>query len=191
MIDLFSLERVNKAPASFDPKKLLAFQERYMQAVPLAEKASMVVPYLQRAGLISTPIPADVKAQVSQILQAASDRIKVAGDILDYGYFFLPDDRLPINELAFDKRIRKPAEVAGLLLRFKEKLKTTDPFVADALDKALQEFTKTEGIKTDQVIHALRVAVTGQPVGFGLFETLAILGRDRCLARIDRTLARL
>jgi glutamyl-tRNA synthetase len=42
-----------------------------------------------------------------------------------------------------------------------------------------------------QLIHALRVAVTGKPVGFGMFETLAILGRDRVLRRLDRVLARL
>ena len=45
-----------------------------------------------------------------------------------------------------------------------------------------------KGIKIGQIVHALRVAVTGKAVGFGLFETLAILGRERCLARIDRAL---
>src|SRR5207253_4046555 len=52
MIDLFSLERVNKAPASLDVKKLFAFQERYLQALPIAQKLEMVLPYLVRAGLI-------------------------------------------------------------------------------------------------------------------------------------------
>jgi glutamyl-tRNA synthetase len=55
----------------------------------------------------------------------------------------------------------------------------------------MQKFTEAEGIKIAQIIHALRVAVTGKAVGFGVFETLAILGRDRSLARIDRALARL
>src|SRR5262249_44959517 len=57
MVQLFSLERVNKAPASFDPKKLFAFQERYMQQVPLLQKLDMVTGYLQRAGLIPSPVP--------------------------------------------------------------------------------------------------------------------------------------
>ncbi len=55
----------------------------------------------------------------------------------------------------------------------------------------MQEFVQSEGIKIGQVIHAVRVAVTGKAVGFGLFETLAILGRQRCIERIDRALARL
>src|SRR5207245_7367041 len=51
MIKLFSLERVNKAPASFDPKKLAAFQDRYMQALPMDDKTALVIPYLERLGL--------------------------------------------------------------------------------------------------------------------------------------------
>src|SRR5204863_9971629 len=47
MIELFSLERVNKAPASFDPKKLYAFQDHYMQELPIDQKIAMVTPYLE------------------------------------------------------------------------------------------------------------------------------------------------
>ena len=56
--------------------------------------------------------------------------------------------------------------------------------------KLLHELVEAEGIKVGQVIHAVRVAVTGKAVGFGLFETLAVLGQARCLARIDRALQR-
>jgi glutamyl-tRNA synthetase len=59
------------------------------------------------------------------------------------------------------------------------------------LETALQAFVAGEGVQVGQLIHALRVAVTGKAVGFGMFETLAILGRDRVLQRLDRALARL
>ena len=55
----------------------------------------------------------------------------------------------------------------------------------------MQAFAEAEGAKIGQVNQAARVAVTGKAVGFGTYETLAVLGRDRCLARIDRALARL
>src|SRR5204863_1248291 len=77
MTELFSLERVNKGPASLDVKKLFSVQERYMTALPLGEKVEMVLPFLKRAGF-----DAD-RAVVSQIVEAAGPRIKVAGDILD------------------------------------------------------------------------------------------------------------
>src|SRR5262249_23633716 len=191
MIELFSLERVNKAPASFDPKKLYAFQDHYMQEVPILQKLEMVLPYLQKAGLAPSPAPADVREKLMQILQAAGDRIKVAGDILDYCFFFQPDDQLAYDETAFEKRIRKPREAARLLTRFKDQLASTEPFDAATLEKHLQDFARSEGIKIDQIIHALRVAATGKAIGFGLFESLAILSREHCLARIERALGRL
>jgi glutamyl-tRNA synthetase len=52
----------------------------------------------------------------------------------------------------------------------------------------LHGFVEANGIKPGDIVHAVRVAITGKAVGFGLFETLAILGRERSLARIDRAL---
>ena len=66
-----------------------------------------------------------------------------------------------------------------------------DRFDAASLETLLCEYVEERGVKLGQVIHALRVAVTGKPVGFGMFEILEILGRERCLARIDRALGRL
>jgi glutamyl-tRNA synthetase len=191
MIAQFSLERVNKAPASFDPKKLFAFQDHYMQQVPLEQKTAMVLPYLQRAGLIASAPSVDVQTRLTQVLQAAGDRIKVAGDILDYAAFFQGDDQFGYDEAAFDKQIRKPAEAANLLRKFKEVLATVEPFDAATLEKRLQDFAQAEGVQLKQIIHALRVATTGKAVGFGLFESLAILGRERCVTRINRALERL
>jgi glutamyl-tRNA synthetase len=190
MIDNFSLERVNKAAASFDPQKLLAFQERYMLALPLGEKIERVLPFLQESGLLASAIEGNLEPALDEIVEAAGDRIKVAGDILDYAEFFLPADKLTYDDKAFEKRLRKPAEAAGLLSGFRDRLAAAESFDAPGLDRLLHEFVESEGIKIGQLIHAVRVAVTGKAVGFGVFETLAILGREQCIARIDRALAR-
>jgi glutamyl-tRNA synthetase len=190
MIEKFTLAKVNKAPASFDVKKLTAFQERYMQRLPLPRKLDMVLPYLVRANLITNPVRADVRATVHQIVEAAGDRIKIAGDILDYSDFFVADDALLIDDKAFDKRIRKPEKARALLRAVRQSLESADAFDAAALEKRVQDFVQQQGIELGDIIHALRVAVTGKGVGFGLYETLAILGKPRCLARIDLALAR-
>jgi glutamyl-tRNA synthetase len=188
MIQHFSLERVNKAPASFDAQKLQAFQERGMRALPVAQKVKMVLPYLEMACLVPSP-PSDAELTVRKIVEAAGDRIKIAGDILDYADLFTADAELPYDEKALDKRLRKPAEAPELLAKFRAQLASVEPFDASTLERRLHEFVDAEGIKVGQIIHALRVAVTGKPVGFGMFETLAVLGRDRSLARIDRALS--
>ena len=188
MIDQFSLERVNKSPASFDPAKLDAFQDRYMQQLDMKKKVAMVLPYLQKTGLVADPPPCDTAPKLAAICKAAGDRIKVAGDILDHECFFVADDQLTYDEKAFEKRIRKPEDAAELLTKFKGVLSSTEPFDAPTLETTLKQFVESEGIKIGQIIHALRVAVTGKAVGFGMFETLAILGQESCVTRIERAI---
>jgi glutamyl-tRNA synthetase len=187
MIDLFSLERVNKAPASFDAKKLFAFQEHYMGELPVEKKMEMALPFLLRAGLVAEPVANEVRSVVAQIVTEAGPRLVVAGDVLGYSDFFTPDDRLPYDEKAFNKHVRKPPG-SDLLHRLRELVAGTEPFDAATLKRRVEEFAAAEGAKHGPLSQTLRVAVTGKEVGFGAYETLAILGRPRCLARIDRAL---
>jgi glutamyl-tRNA synthetase len=184
MVQHFSLERVNKAPASFDPQKLRATQVRYMQALPSKKKVALVLPYLQEAGWVSSPPPCETGPRLAKILAAADDRIKVAGDVLDFSEFFVADEALEFTEKAFEKRIRKP-NAMPLLIAFRAELAAIDTFDAASTEAALREFIEAQSIKMGEIIHALRVAVTGKPVGLGMFDTLDILGRESCLARID------
>jgi glutamyl-tRNA synthetase len=147
-----------------------------------------MLPYLHRS--VSDSVTAETKSKLAQIAQAAGDRIKVAGDILDYRDFFTPDEALKYDEAAFEKRIRTLPEAKPLLQKFRDRLATAPTFDAPALEKLLHDFLQTEGVLIGQVIHALRVALTGKAVGFGVFETMAILGKEHSLERIDSALAR-
>ena len=70
---------------------------------------------------------------MTQIVEAAGDRIKVAGDILDYDDFFVADDKFAYDEKAFEKRITKPAGAVDLLAKFRAALAGVEPFTAAAL----------------------------------------------------------
>ncbi len=188
MIANFTLERVTKAPASFDPKKLWAFEDHYMQQLPLKQKVAKMLPYLQRAGLVTTPAPCEVGPRLARIVEAAGDRLKVLGDILAYAEYFFRDE-VEFDEAAFEKNLRK-AGAAALLGRFKERLATVEPFETSPLETALQAFIADEQIKPAEIVHALRVAITGKAVGPGLYDCLAILGKPVCLTRIARALGR-
>ncbi len=191
MLECFSLERIHKAPASFDPQKLCAFQERYMHLEPLERKVELSLPYLQQAGLLPLVPTAAQRQTVHQVVQAAGERLKVAGDILEYAHFFVANEPLLYDEAAFEQRLRTPLEAAGILRKVQAGLQTVEPFSAATLEQWLQDFIQAEGIRHGQISHALRVAVTGKTTGFGLFESLAILGKPQCLARLERALARL
>ncbi len=188
MIKHFSLERVNKGSASFDAKKLFAFEEHYYKALPIVEKVERVLPFLQRARLVADPVPSETRSLVTRIVTEAAHRIVVSGDILDYADFFLPDDRLRYDEKAFDKHFRKSRES---LKKAHGVLSGLAAFDAATLKSAVEAFAAAEGTKLGPVSQMLRVAVTGKDVGFGTFETMEILGREKCLSRIDRALARL
>jgi glutamyl-tRNA synthetase len=177
LVKSFSLERVNKSAASFDPGKLMAFEVRHMLALPVEKRVDLCLPFLEKAGLVAAP------NKVAAIITAAGDRIKVAGDILDYTDFFCPDEKLARDAAALAKEFGKPG-ASGYLAGLRERLASV-VFEPAALEKSLQDFVAAEGIKVGQIIHILRLAITGKTVGFGLYETMAILGRESVLARID------
>jgi glutamyl-tRNA synthetase len=187
LVENFSLERVNKAPASFDPKKLWAFEDRHFQALPLEEKVAMTLPFLERAAMVSPPCGAGAMGKVREVVVAAGDRLKVAGDILQFDEFFRADDNIVIDEKSFEKHVSKPESVE-LLRTFKDLLAAAEPFDAPTLEKTMHDFVTENRIKIGQIIHPVRVAVTGKSTGLGMFDTLAILGKTACLARIDRAL---
>ena len=187
MIELFTLERVSKGAASLDAKKQFAFQERYFQLLPIEERVARVLPYLTRAGLIVDPAPPATRALVTRIVADAGPRLVVAGDILNFDDFFLPDDRLPYDDKAFDKHVRKAPD----LLKKVRAVLANSAFDAPSLKAAVEAFATAEGVKPGPISQMLRVAATGKEIGFGTYETLSILGRDKCVARIDRALGRL
>lgn len=189
LIENFTLERVVKSPASFDPKKLQAFEDWHFQQLSPEQKIALTTPFLEKAGLVQSPPTDGEKKCVEKLIAAAGDRIKVAGDILAFDDFFRADDELTYDEPSFEKHIRK-ADAAALLGRFRDRLATTEPFDVPTLEAMMQQFITAEVIKINHIIHAVRVAVTGKSVGIGLFDTLAILGRERVLRRIDRAMAK-
>jgi glutamyl-tRNA synthetase len=190
MLEQFDLERVNKGSASFDPKKLFAFQDRYMQLVPIPEKIERTLSYLERTNLVSSPASAVTRELVGKIVTEAGQRLIVAGDILSYDDFFCADDKLVYDDKAVDKHLRKPPG-SEMLPKLRDVVASSEPFDAATLRKGVEGAATAASIKPGALSQTLRVAVTGKEIGFDAYGTLAILGRERCLARIDRTLERL
>lgn len=183
MIELFKLERVTKAPASFDPQKLTSFQADLMALIPVEEKTDLVMPFVESAGWLGG---ANDRDRVKAVVQAAGERIKIAGDILDFDYCFNTADELAYDDKAFQKRIAKADGAANLLSLFADVVDRIEPFDAAGTEQGLKQFCEAQSIEIGQIIHALRVAVTGVAAGFGMFDSLAIVGRQEVKHRIAR-----
>ena len=187
LIQFFSLDRVGKSGASFDPKKLWNFEDHYMRDLPPTEKLARMLPYMQQAKLIADPAPEADLDKLAQVIAASGDRLKVSGDILAYAdFFFRPE--LVYDQDAFEKRLRKSG-AAELLARYRDCLKGLPEWNPATIEQATHDFLTAEGIKIGDIIHAIRVATTGRAVGPGLYDCLSILGQNETLRRIDQSLA--
>jgi glutamyl-tRNA synthetase len=186
LIGHFTLERINSSPASFDPKKLWAVQDHYMHGLSVDEKLAFMLPFLIKAKLVADPVPPAEAATVRRVIEASGDRLKVGGDILAYADFFLLDEP-PLDEAAVKQRLAKPG-VGDLVAKYAAAIRSVEPFEPAPLEEALKRVVEEAGVKVGDLVHAVRVAVTGKTVGPGLYDCLAILGRERSLARLKKAL---
>ncbi len=190
VVEHFTLDRVVKGPAGLDPDKLLAYQEYWMGQRSLEDKVALCLPYLERAGQIAWPPTPEKQAFVAKLIAALGPRLKLLSDILGYEEYFEVDAALHYDEKAFQKRLRDDAAAVPLLRDLAEFLKATPEFTAVELDLAIHAWIESRGLPMGQLVHALRLALTGKTAGPGLFECLDLLGRERSIARIQRAISR-
>jgi glutamyl-tRNA synthetase len=152
-----------------------------MSQVDINERLAKCIDWLNAAGLIEDPDTDEVRDFVHRLILILGDRLRIYSDILGYDYFFR--DVIP-DEKSFAKRVQKP-EALALLRDFRSVLEESRDWSANALEEELKQFVASRNQSTGTLIHALRISITGTPVGPGLFDCLALIGRDRTLARID------
>jgi glutamyl-tRNA synthetase len=182
LVEKFSLEGVTKGAASFDPQKLFAFEEKHFLTLTIEAKVRLCTPFLEAAKIF----PSEHSNILGKLIEAAGDRIKVAGDILNFADFFAADNSLEYDESVYTKRITNQPEAITLLKEFHDLLAQQEQFDKQSLENLMQKFIDDKSIKIGDIIHALRVAVTGKGVGIGMFETLEILGKKRTIKRIEQ-----
>jgi glutamyl/glutaminyl-tRNA synthetase len=122
------------------------------------------------------------------VVEATGDRLKMAGDIVDYRYVF--SDDLSYDEAAFEKKVSGDEPTRALLAELADSLEKCSSFDVPSVEAAVQTFCESKQVKLKQIVHALRISTTGVSNGFGMFETLAVIGQARTVARIRQALAR-
>src|SRR5436189_935775 len=173
LIEAFSLERVGRSPAVFDEQKLRWMNGRYLREMDPDALTELLEQRLGRTGLR----PAVGIAQAK--MQTLDDFWRLAG--------FLVEPQ-PIDEKAWAKVMRDGA--AENLARAREALANVEPFDQEHVETALRGVVEERGVKPKDVYQPIRVAISGSTVSPGIFESVALLGRDETLARIDRALSK-
>jgi len=177
LIERFSLEGVNRAPARFDLEKCAWVNQQHLQQLGVAEFAAAAQPFVALAGL---PVPEDFVAYAA----AVKDKVRRLDEVPAALDFLLTD------ELAYDAeavaKARGNAVAAALLADLAGAFAGIGEWSAEAAKAALGELAKAAGAKPGQMMFPLRVALSGRGHGPDLGDILNLLGKDRCVARLSR-----
>jgi glutamyl/glutaminyl-tRNA synthetase len=187
----FSLERIGRTNARFDRAKLLAFNADRIAALGDAEFARRWEAYLRE---FDKPAHARLTADPTRfalLARTVKPRAKTLRDAASAARFaLLDDDAYDFDPGAVEKHLKGGGAQGLRLLRdFAARLDLCEAFEPHALQAILDNFVKEKGLPNPgPIAQALRVAIAGVPVTPGIAETLAILGRERVLRRINRCL---
>jgi glutamyl-tRNA synthetase len=169
----FSLERVSKAPAVFDEQKLRWMNGRYLRELDPADLAARLEELLGRRDLLEAATVAQEK------MQTLADFWPLAGFLVE---------RRPLDEEAFAKVMTDGAPERLRVAR--EALAETRPFDTERVEAALRGVVERLSVRPKEVFQPLRVAISGTTVSPGIFESVAALGLEETIARIDAALER-
>ena len=166
----FTLERVSKSPAVFDEKKLRHMNGHYIRELPVEELTRRLETYTGRSGL------GEAVAISREKFQTLSEFWPLAGFFFDG----------PADDPKLREKWLAPEETQALLAQAREALAAiAGPWTVEDVEAALSGVVEREGVKPGKLFQPLRVALAGTTVSPGIFETVAVLGRDETLARLN------
>ncbi|HEX7150066.1 MAG TPA: glutamate--tRNA ligase [Thermoanaerobaculia bacterium] len=180
---VFDLSDVNKAPAVFDPEKLLWMNGQYMMRMSADELYPHLTPFLgERAR------PLDELRAMIELNKTRARTLKDLAELMEP--FFIADDALEYDPDAVKKHL-KGDDLAAKLSELHDVLAAVEPFDVTTSEAALRALAESRGVSAAKLIHPLRLALTGRGASPPIFDVAVVLGKDRALARLRHMIARL
>lgn len=187
MIAEFSLEDVNNSPAFFDERKLLHFNGIYIREMAVEAFIDACLPFVTADAVVWRD--AFDPAVFRVLAPLAQGRVGTLAEVPGYVAFAFSDE-IEIDPSSYDKAIAGDPGAAEILSLSRARF-VECPFEAESLKLELEGIAEEVGRKLSKAQAPVRVATMGRTVGLPLFESLAVLGRERTLSRLDAVLARL
>ncbi len=182
LINNFSLERVSRTAAIFNHEKLYWMNGVFLRELSHEDLLQKIIPFLE-SGLpkeVNRPIS---KEYVSRIVPLTRERISTLAEAATYANFFFLDKLEYDASLLIGKKMTIETTLKALKAA-QEKLSLLESFDHDSLEGTLRPLADELGLNAGQLFSPLRVATTGRTAAPPLFETMVVLGKERCLERI-------
>ncbi len=180
---LFRIDRLNKSAARFDRKKLDWLNGQHIRMLTPENLRDRVVPILERAGFDTATKSPEWLLRMAAVCQ---EKIPTLNHITAYTDFFFQEVS-SYDEKAEAKQFRQPDSAAWLSAATRA-METAPEWTHDALKAGFERETEALGAKLGNLVNTARLALTGKPVGPGLFELAELLGRETALERMGRAL---
>ena len=182
LIGAFSLERVSKSGARFNPDKTRWFNAQYLHAMPDSRVAELFLPILREHGIDACPLMAE---KVVRLLKVRATFVADLWELSSF-LFVAPQEYDPKSTAKFWKG-ENPGRIAAL----RELLAGVGDFSKEATEKAAHEWIVANEYPMGQVMNSLRLTIVGNSSGPSIFDICEILGREETLRRIDAALDKL
>lgn len=181
LIEKFSLSKVQRSGARFDEKRLLWMNGHFIRELPLESLASRVEYFWSESAK---------KAQEGyklQVLALAQDRLKTLRDLPALTSYFFEEPTIDVSLITDNKQLKKFSadEVNDLLATVKNELSNLDDWTPDAIQQSLNGLLETTGQKPGILFSLIRIVTTWAPFSPQLNDTLALLGKQKTLDRIE------
>ena len=181
MLERFTSDSLTPSPAAINFQKLDHFNATHIRLLTTEDLAARLKPYFTREGL---NVRDDVLLKMIPLIR---ERLTTLDDCISFGAFFFKDEVTPTPEDLIAKGLdaKQSAEIA----RKAYELLAAQPDIShERSEQPFRDYVEASGFNAGQVFGVLRVAVTGQKVSPPLFESMAIIGRDVCLKRIQNAI---
>jgi glutamyl-tRNA synthetase len=179
----FDLSHVNKAPAVFDPEKLLWMNGQYLMRMSAEEIYPHLLPFLGDGAKTLDDLRAiiDLHKMRARTLREIADQMAI---------YFVDDDAIEYDADVVRKHI-KGDDLGARLATLHDALVSTEPFDVATSEATLRKIAEEQGVSAAKLIHPLRLALTGKGASPPIFDVAVVLGKERSLRRLQRLIERL
>ena len=187
MVNRFDLSKVTKTAAVYDVTKLSWMNSHYIREYDLDRLTRAATPFFEHEGLVKTPLNDDDYEYLKQVIATVRERAKTLVELAEISTYFY-HGQFDYDQKGVKKHFAKE-NTADHVRRAAEELEKLEPYDKESVEALYRSLSEDLGISTGRLIHPTRLAITGRTAGPGLFDIMALLGRERTVERLKKAAA--